>query len=157
MPADPADPACSVAATTPVRFTRVGAADAVTATELRRALQRWLQEATEVAADVRGDIVLGAGEALANCVQHAYRTRPTVGPMRLQAHHDPDAQSVSVRVSDRGTWHRPAPTKPSDPWASRGIMLMHALADRCTIFARPSGTTVCLDYTGRRPHLIGGF
>jgi hypothetical protein len=26
-------------------------------------------------------------------------------------------------------------------------MLMHALADHCTINARPGGTTVCLDYT----------
>jgi anti-sigma regulatory factor (Ser/Thr protein kinase) len=141
-----ADPADSVAAT-PVRFIRAGAADAVTAAELRHALQRWLQEATKVSADVRDDIILGANEALANCVEHAYRTHRTVGTMRLQAHHDPGTRSVSVCVSDRGTWHRPLPTKPSDPKASRGIMLMHALADHCTINARPSGTTVCLDYT----------
>jgi anti-sigma regulatory factor (Ser/Thr protein kinase) len=130
-----------------VRFTRTGAADAVTATELRRALQRWLQEATDVSADVRDDIILGANEALANCVEHAYRTHHTVGAMRLQASHDPAAQSLSVWVSDHGNWHRPVPKEPDDPRASRGIMLMRALADHCTINARPSGTTVCLDYT----------
>jgi anti-sigma regulatory factor (Ser/Thr protein kinase) len=134
-------------AASPVRFTRAGAADAVTAAELRRALQGWLQEATEVSADVRDDIVLGANEALANCVEHAYRAHRTVGTMKLQASHDPAAQSLSVRVSDHGRWHRPLPKKSDDAWASRGIMLMHALADHCTINARPSGTTVCLDYT----------
>jgi hypothetical protein len=67
--------------------------------------------------------------------------------MKLQARHNPAAQSLSVCVSDRGNWHRPLPKKPDDAGASRGIMLMHALADHCTIKARPGGTTVCLDYT----------
>ncbi|WP_231123002.1 ATP-binding protein, partial [Mycobacterium asiaticum] len=51
-----------------------------------------------------------------------------------------------VRVSDRGTWHRPVRRHPDDPFASRGIMLMHTLADHCTINARSTGTTVSLDY-----------
>jgi anti-sigma regulatory factor (Ser/Thr protein kinase) len=130
----------------PVRFARTGAADAVTASELRRALRAWLCEATDVCADVRESILLGAGEALANCVEHAYRTHHRAGTMELQASYDPAARSMTVRISDRGTWHRPAPKKPNDPRASRGIMLMHALADHCTINARPGGTTVCLNY-----------
>lgn len=134
-------------AATPARFACTGAADAVTATELRRALRRWLQEATEISSNVRDDIVLGASEALANCVEHAYRTHHAVGTMKLQARLDPAARSISVCVSDRGSWHRHLPKQPDDPEASRGIMLMHALADHCTINARPSGTTVCLDYT----------
>jgi anti-sigma regulatory factor (Ser/Thr protein kinase) len=142
-------PAESLMAASSARFTRAGAADAVTAAELRRALRRWLQEATGLPAALRDDIVLGANEALANCVEHAYRTHPTVGTMKLRARHDPGAQSINVCVSDRGTWHRPPATKPDDPRASRGIMLMNALADRCTINARPGGTTVCLDYTAK--------
>jgi anti-sigma regulatory factor (Ser/Thr protein kinase) len=130
-----------------VRLVCAGAADAVTAAEVRRALQRWLKEAARASAEVRDDILLGVNEALANCVEHAYRAQPTVGPMRLEASHDPAAQAISVCVSDRGTWHRPRTLKPTDPCASRGIMLMHNLADHCTISARPSGTTVCLDYT----------
>jgi anti-sigma regulatory factor (Ser/Thr protein kinase) len=137
-----------------------GPADAVTATELRHALRRWLQEATEVSADLRDDIVLSANEALANCVEHAYRTHPTVGTMKLHARHDPGAQSINVCVSDRGTWHQPSVTKPNDPRASRGIMLMRALADLCTIDALPGGTTVCLDYTTKpialESNTIGG-
>ncbi len=137
----------SLMAATLVRFARTGAADAVTATELRRALRGWLHEATEVSADVCDNIILGAGEALANCVEHAYRSHHGVGTIELQASHDPVARSITVCVSDRGTWHRPSPKKPNDPRASRGIMLMHALADHCTINARPGGTTVCLNYT----------
>ncbi|SPM29719.1 Anti-sigma regulatory factor (Ser/Thr protein kinase) [Mycobacterium terramassiliense] len=136
----------SLTSAAPVRFTRAGAADAVTASELRRALRVWLREATDVCADVRDNILLGAGEALANCVEHAYRTHHRAGTMELQVGYDPAARSISVRVSDRGTWHRPSPKKPDDPRASRGIMLMHALADHCTINARPGGTTVCLNY-----------
>jgi anti-sigma regulatory factor (Ser/Thr protein kinase) len=130
----------------PALFARAGAADAVTAAEWRRALRVWLREATEVSAEVRDDILLGAGEALANCVEHAYRTHHGAGTMELQAGYDPAAGSVSVRVKDRGTWHRPSPKQPNDPHASRGIMLMHALADHCIINARPGGTTVRLDY-----------
>jgi anti-sigma regulatory factor (Ser/Thr protein kinase) len=128
------------------QLTCAGVADPTTAAQLRRVLQRWLQEVTEAPEDIRDDIVLGASEALANCVEHAYRAHRTVGTMRLQASHDPAAQSVSVCVSDRGTWHRPSARRPSDPCASRGIVLMHALAEHCTISARPEGTTVCLDY-----------
>ncbi|WP_232006803.1 ATP-binding protein [Mycobacterium sp. 1245805.9] len=140
----------------PAGFTRAGAADAATAAELRSALRQWLQEETEVSEDIREDIVLGANEALANCVEHAYRSNPTPGPMKLHALHDPGAQSLNVRVSDRGTWHRQRPVKPDDPRASRGILLMHALADHCTINARPDGTTVCLDYTTRPVAPEGG-
>jgi anti-sigma regulatory factor (Ser/Thr protein kinase) len=128
------------------QLTCAGVADPTTAAQLRRVLRRWLQEVTEAPEDIRDDIVLGASEALANCVEHAYRAHRTVGTMRLQASHDPAAQSVRVCVSDRGTWHRPSARRPSDPCASRGIVLMHALAEHCTISARPEGTTVCLDY-----------
>lgn len=136
----------SLMADTPARFARAGAADAVTATEWRRALRVWLREEADVSADVRDSILLGAGEALANCVEHAYRKQHAAGTMELQAAYHPDARSISVCVRDRGTWHRPSPKKPNDPQASRGIMLMHALADHCTINARPGGTTVCLNY-----------
>lgn len=133
----------------PARLSCAGAADAGTAAEWRRTLQRWLRDETEAPADIRDGIVLGVNEALANCVEHAYRAHPTVGTMKLQASHNPAAQSISICVSDRGTWHRPTPKKANDPRASRGIMLMHALADHCTINARPTGTTVYLDYATR--------
>jgi serine/threonine-protein kinase RsbW len=128
-----------------VQLSCVGTADPVTACELRHSLRSWLRELPQ-AAPVSEDIVLGVNEALANCVEHAYRA-VEVGTMSLQAAYDPAARTISVCVSDRGTWHRRSPRQPHDPRASRGIMLMHALADHCTINARPDGTTVRLDYS----------
>lgn len=90
---------------------------------------------------------MGVNEALANCVEHAYRGCRIVGTMRLQARYDSAARSLTVCVSDRGTWHRPIKRRPEDPHASRGITLMRALADHCAIQARPHGTTVRLDYS----------
>ncbi|ORW70530.1 ATP-binding protein [Mycobacterium saskatchewanense] len=131
---------------TPARLMLAGAADAVTAAKLRRALQRWLEQVARMPDAVHSDIVLGVGEALANCVEHAYRAQSGVGTMKLDARYDPAAQSIRVCVSDCGTWYRRPPRKPNDPHASRGILLMHALADHCTIDAGPDGTIVCLDY-----------
>jgi serine/threonine-protein kinase RsbW len=132
---------------TPERMTLAGAADAITAAHLRRALQRWLQQMTRASADMHDDIVLGVNEALANCVEHAYRGRDGVGAMRMQADYYPAEQSIRVCVSDRGTWRSHAVRDRHDPLASRGIMLMHALADHCSIDSGRGGTTVCLDYT----------
>ncbi len=144
------------AAAIPAQLMLGGAADAVTAAELRRALQGWLHEVTRMRADVRQDVVLGVNEALANCVEHAYRgAHREAGTMKLEASYDPAVRAVRVCVSDRGTWHSRPPSSPTDPHASRGILLMHALADYCTIDARPSGTTVCLDYRADTDDAVG--
>lgn len=131
----------------PVRLTLAGPASPSTAAQWRRALHRWLRHEVRVSADVRDDVVLGVNEALANCVEHAYHACGGVGAMKLQASYDPAAKSIRVCISDRGSWQRPSsPARVNDPRASRGIMLMHALADHCTIHARPNGTSVYLDY-----------
>lgn len=130
------------------QMSRAGAADAPTAGKLRRDLQRWLQEVVDESAEV-SDIVLSVNEALANCVEHAYRAHDAVGPMKLQVSYDPTACHLRVCVSDRGTWRRPAARPRSDAGASRGLMLMHAVAKNCAIDVRPEGTTVCMDYVPR--------
>lgn len=131
---------------TPVRLTLAGTARPDTAAEWRRALQRWLQQEVHAPEEVREDVVLGVNEALANCVEHAYRSHREAGAMKLQASYDPDAESIRVCVSDRGSWRKPSSRQSNDPYASRGIMLMHRLSDHCTIHARPNGTSVYLDY-----------
>jgi serine/threonine-protein kinase RsbW len=131
---------------TPVRLTLAGTADSDTAAQWRRELQRWLRSEVHTSAETRDDVVLGVNEALANCVEHAYRAHHEAGGMKLQASYDPAGESIRVCVSDRGRWQRPSSRKPTDPGASRGILLMHSLADNCTIHARPNGTSVYLDY-----------
>ena len=106
-----------------------------------------MQQSVQGPTELRNDVVLSVNEALANCVEHAYRDCRTVGTVRLQANYDCKTQSLSIAVSDRGSWHRPVSRRPDDPRASRGIMLMHALADHCIINTRASGTTVCLNYS----------
>lgn len=130
----------------PAQLVLAGAADAVTAAKLRHVLREWLNELTWMSAEVCQDVVLGVNEALANCVEHAYRARHAAGTMTLRASYDQAAQNIRVYVSDSGSWYRRPPKRPDDPRASRGILLMHALADRCTVDARPSGTTVSLEY-----------
>lgn len=130
----------------PVRLTLAGTARPDTVAEWRRALQRWLQQEVHAPEEIREDVVLGVNEALANCVEHAYRSHHQVGVMKLQASYDPDAESIRVCVSDRGSWRNPSSRQSNDPHASRGIMLMHRLSDHCTIHARPNGTSVYLDY-----------
>lgn len=130
----------------PVRLTLAGPARPDTAAEWRRALQRWLRHEVHAPDEIREDVVLGVNEALANCVEHAYRSHREAGVMKLQASYDPDAESIRVCVSDRGSWRKPSSRQSNDPHASRGIMLMHRLSDHCTIHARPNGTSVYLDY-----------
>jgi serine/threonine-protein kinase RsbW len=130
----------------PARLTLAGAARADTVAEWRHALHQWLQHQVRTSAEIRDDVVLGVNEALANCVEHAYRAHQQVGAMKLQASYDPAAESIRVCISDRGSWQRPSARKPNDPRASRGLALMHSLADHCTIHARPNGTSVYLDY-----------
>ncbi|OBA64688.1 anti-sigma regulatory factor [Mycobacterium sp. 1100029.7] len=136
----------------PAPLSCTGVADAPTAGELRRTLRSWLRRLPQASAEISEDIVLGVNEALANCVEHAYRTADAAGTMRLQAGYDPAAETISVCVSDRGTWHRRPLRSSHDPRASRGIILMHALADNCSIDTRPGGTTVCLDYFANQRH-----
>lgn len=75
--------------------------EAATAAEFCRALQRWLRDATDIAANLRADVVLGANEALANCVEHTYRAHPTAGTMKLHARRPRRAFS-NVRASATG-------------------------------------------------------
>ena len=128
----------------PGRLTLSGVATAATAAGLRQQVGAWLAEHGVDAAQVC-DVVLAVNEALANVVDHAYADQPGVGIMTVLVDHDPVASSVSVCVTDQGSWRRPRPRHARD-MRGRGITLMHAVTDHCTISGRPEGTTVCLDY-----------
>lgn len=124
---------------------RAGPADAVTASALRDDLNGWLRQVVRVTPGLRNDIILSVYEALVNCVDHAYQHRNRGGAMRMHAVYDRAIAAVSVSVSDRGAWHG-APSTSAPQNRGRGIALMRALADRCVIEARPSGTIVRLHY-----------
>lgn len=129
----------------PEELVRAGPADARTAAVLRDDLYSWLRQFADVTPTQLSDIVVSSYEALANCADHAYANRPSSGAMTLRAVYDRAAQAFRVSISDGGVWREPQAPQPSDI-RGRGIALMRALADHCTIEGRPQGTTVQLLY-----------
>ncbi|UXA14438.1 ATP-binding protein [Mycobacterium sp. SMC-8] len=122
------------------------AATATNAAELRQRFSEWLRE--RGVADVqRNDILMAVNEALANCVDHAYADQSAAGPMTVRADFEPTNQCLSVCITDHGSWRAPEPgPQPRHNRRGRGVALMQALADHCTISGRREGTTLCLDY-----------
>jgi anti-sigma regulatory factor (Ser/Thr protein kinase) len=125
-------------------WAKTGRADPPTVTYFRELIALWLSEAVITDPQQHADIVLATDEALANCADHAYRGS-TPGTMTLTVSHDASLARVTVCVSDHGTWIDPQPHDPRSG-RGRGISLMRALSDHCTIEGSPRGTTVCLHF-----------
>lgn len=79
---------------------------------------------------------------MANCAEHAYRGRPD-GEIVMHATYDDASHRIRVRISDRGRWRLNSVAQRN---RGRGIALMHALADHCTVDRCDGGTTVLLEY-----------
>lgn len=102
---------------------------------LRSALRQWLAR-LDLDKDTQYDVLLAAGEACANSVEHAYGSGH--GPVeRVGAvHHG----TVELTVSDGGAWIGP----PSESQRDQGLLLMRSLVDAVTVRATGSGTVVSL-------------
>ncbi|BBZ43268.1 ATP-binding protein [Mycobacterium parmense] len=132
------------AAAVPARTYR-GPADAGTVALFRRHFRDWLDAHFLLDATRVSDIILGTDEALSNCAEHAYRNRGGRGDMVLDIAYDHQDAAIAVCVTDTGCWIEPDPTA-SQGLRGRGLILMNALADECTVDGRDDGTTVCLRY-----------
>lgn len=95
-----------------------------------------------VSAQRRGDIILAVYEAVANAVEHAYRTHAAPGTVAVHARSRTSTGMFEVTVTDTGHW---TPRTPP-PERGRGLALMDALSDSCTVCTGPAGTTVILDW-----------
>jgi serine/threonine-protein kinase RsbW len=127
------------------RFERLGvSATAQTASQTRDEFAAWLREFFELDPIRSSDVVLAINEALANCAEFAYLGRPNVGTMDVLAWHDVVESTITVLVSDRGSWR--APVVPSVRTRGRGIPLMEALSDRTSIETSDHGTRVTLEW-----------
>jgi serine/threonine-protein kinase RsbW len=127
---------------TPLRRTRP--ADAAHAARLRQELDAWLHQVGPPMTESRcADVLLGVNEALANCAEHAYHGRGD-GDITMHAFYDDAAQRVHVQISDRGRWRPRAAVVRNH--RGRGLALMRALADQCTVDRGDDGTVVWLDY-----------
>lgn len=104
----------------------------------RRALRGWLEQCA-LGPEQAQDILVAAGEALANAIEHGHRDSPG-GLVRLRATASVDR--VEVTVADTGTWKPPRPS--SGSLRGRGLALMRALLEEVSVDPGPTGTTVRL-------------
>lgn len=120
---------------------RTAKATRANASVMRRGFRAWV--ADMAAPDVVDDLTLAVYEALANVVDHAYRTAAGVGQMRLRAtvsRRFDGARDLVITVSDDGAWH--GPTEPGGV-RGRGLALMSTLT-RASVVSEITGTTVSL-------------
>jgi anti-sigma regulatory factor (Ser/Thr protein kinase) len=105
---------------------------------VRAQLRGWLRS-SGVGARIAQDVLVAAGEAIANAIEHGHRHHPAE-QVRLRA--VSTANQLRVTVTDRGRWRA---TPPGDrSLRGHGIALMRALMQQVTIEPGPAGTTVDL-------------
>ncbi len=105
------------------------------APRLRHALRAYLERLALEVWRV-DDVLLAAGEAAGNAIEHAYRDR--AGTVRLCAF--VNGPSLFIEVRDVGSWRGHG-----DPERGRGLGIMRALADRVSIESTRGGTAVRLE------------
>jgi anti-sigma regulatory factor (Ser/Thr protein kinase) len=125
---------------------QVPADDPASLALLRARLRQWLP-AAGIGAREATDIMIVAGEAAANGVEHATAGRPADAPpvqitLTARAAH----ALVQLTVTDTGTWRSPPADRaePAPGTRGHGLIFMHALMDDVTIDPSADGTTVTL-------------
>jgi len=104
----------------------------------RTALRSWLAQA-RLDAHQAMDVLIAAGEAVGNAIEHGHRDKPG-GTVSLRATALVDR--VLVTITDTGSWKSPSPVP--DVRRGRGITLMRRLMNDVTINHGSAGTTVHL-------------
>ncbi len=104
----------------------------------RRALRGWLKRAGVDPGETM-KVLIAAGEAVANAIEHGHRESPE-GRVRLDATALVD--EVQLTITDTGGWKTPEPA--SNAHRGRGITLMRGLMQDVTIEPDAAGTTVHL-------------
>jgi anti-sigma regulatory factor (Ser/Thr protein kinase) len=85
------------------------------------------------------NVLVAAGEACANAIEHGHRHLP-LGRIRLRA--AATADDVQLTIADSGRWKTPRPG--DNPHRGRGLMLMRALMTEVTVTTGAAGTIVDL-------------
>jgi anti-sigma regulatory factor (Ser/Thr protein kinase) len=113
-------------------------ADASHLAPTRKALRSWLTR-VRLSPDDTMNVLIAAGEAVANAIEHGHRHRPG-GTILLDATALVD--EVQLTITDTGSWKPPQPA--ANPHRGRGIDLMRGLMHDVTINPDAAGTTVQL-------------
>ena len=108
-------------------------------TPVRAALRSWLGRCG-VSRPTIQDVLVAAGEACANAIEHGHRDAPGQH-VRLRA--EATVTRLRLTVTDTGRW-RAAPAA-ADPLRGHGIALMRALMQQVSIESGGAGTTVAME------------
>ncbi|KUN90376.1 histidine kinase [Streptomyces bungoensis] len=103
---------------------------------VRKALRGWLAQC-DLPPDTVQNILVAAGEACANAIEHGHRYAPG-GGVRLRA--EALVNSLRLTIADSGRWKTPQPEL--NTHRGRGVALMRAMMQQVTITPGPTGTTV---------------
>jgi PAS domain S-box-containing protein len=125
---------------------QVSAAEASCLAYLRARLRQWMSAAA-IGSREASDIMIAAGEATANAVEHAGGARPEgAAPVQITLTARATSTLVQLTIADTGTWRsRPADREgPAPGTRGHGLIFMHALMNDVTIDPSPHGTTVTL-------------
>ncbi|HET9082709.1 MAG TPA: SpoIIE family protein phosphatase [Trebonia sp.] len=112
----------------------------------RTRLRQWMSAAGIGVPDAN-DIVIAAGEAMANAYEHATAGRPAGAiPVQITLTASTAGTRVRLTVADTGSWRPPPPDRerPAPGTRGHGIIFMHALMDDVRIDPSAHGTTVTL-------------
>ncbi|KDE97795.1 histidine kinase [Mycolicibacterium aromaticivorans JS19b1 = JCM 16368] len=109
----------------------------------RAALRDWLTSAG-IDHDQAQDVLVAAGEAVTNAIEHGYR-HGEGGTITLQATSEVDL--LRLTISDAGSWK---PKETGYTHRGRGIQIMEALMEDVSILPDESGTVVRLSTRIRR-------
>jgi anti-sigma regulatory factor (Ser/Thr protein kinase) len=113
-------------------------AEATRLAPVRSALRGWLARCG-IDQTTAQNILVAAGEACANAVEHGHRHLPR-GRIRIRA--AVTADDLRLTVTDSGLWKIPQPA--ANPHRGRGFMLMRALMSEVTVTTGTAGTIVGL-------------
>jgi serine phosphatase RsbU (regulator of sigma subunit)/anti-sigma regulatory factor (Ser/Thr protein kinase) len=105
---------------------------------VRSALRGWLARAG-IDPTTTQNVLVAAGEACANAIEHGHRHLPR-GRIRLRA--AATADNLQLTIIDTGRWQTPQPA--ANPHRGRGLSLMRALMTEVTVTTGTAGTIVGL-------------
>ncbi|MFC7534877.1 SpoIIE family protein phosphatase [Actinoplanes sp. GCM10030250] len=111
-------------------------AEATRLAPVRKALRTWL-ERCGVDRITAQNVLVAAGEACANAIEHGHRDAPG-GRIRLRA--AATVEDLRLVIVDSGRWKTPLPA--AETHRGRGLMLMRALMQDITVTTGIAGTTV---------------
>ncbi|MFE9804321.1 SpoIIE family protein phosphatase [Streptomyces goshikiensis] len=111
-------------------------ADSAQLAPVRKTLRSWLDQC-DLPPGTAQNILVAAGEACANAIEHGHRDAPG-GTIHFRA--EAYVDDLHLTIADTGRWKAPQPEL--NTHRGRGMGLMRALMQQVTITPGPFGTTV---------------